>query len=78
MSAARIGDPLDEATEVGPLAQHDLRNTLRPRATNSQPAVNPLSMTRRLLIRHGPCQAPAWRRKVDRQARSRFSATAGV
>ena len=28
MSAARIGDPLDEATEVGPLARHDLRNAL--------------------------------------------------
>jgi succinate-semialdehyde dehydrogenase / glutarate-semialdehyde dehydrogenase len=28
MSAAGIGDPLDEATEVGPLARHDLRNAL--------------------------------------------------
>jgi succinate-semialdehyde dehydrogenase/glutarate-semialdehyde dehydrogenase len=28
MRAARVGDPLDEETEVGPLARHDLRNTL--------------------------------------------------
>jgi succinate-semialdehyde dehydrogenase/glutarate-semialdehyde dehydrogenase len=28
MSAAKIGDPLDNNTEVGPLARHDLRDTL--------------------------------------------------
>jgi succinate-semialdehyde dehydrogenase/glutarate-semialdehyde dehydrogenase len=28
MRAARVGDPLNEETEVGPLARHDLRNTL--------------------------------------------------
>ena len=52
-----------------------------PRVTVADSGHQPrtqLSMTRRLLIRHGPCQAPAWRPKVDRQARSRFSATAGV
>src|SRR5690606_32164179 len=28
MRAARVGDPLDEQTEVGPLARHDLRDGL--------------------------------------------------
>ena len=28
MAAAKMGDPLDEATEVGPQARHDLRDTL--------------------------------------------------
>jgi succinate-semialdehyde dehydrogenase/glutarate-semialdehyde dehydrogenase len=28
MSAAKVGDPFDESTEVGPLARHDLRDTL--------------------------------------------------
>ena len=28
MSAARMGDPLDESTEIGPQARHDLRDTL--------------------------------------------------
>lgn len=28
MSAAKVGDPLDESTEVGPLARHDLRDTV--------------------------------------------------
>jgi succinate-semialdehyde dehydrogenase / glutarate-semialdehyde dehydrogenase len=28
MSVARMGDPLDEATEIGPMARHDLRDAL--------------------------------------------------
>jgi len=35
MKAARVGDPLDEATEVGPLARHDLRDDLHRQVTQS-------------------------------------------
>ncbi|MGE5524189.1 MAG: NAD-dependent succinate-semialdehyde dehydrogenase [Rhodospirillaceae bacterium] len=35
MSAARVGDPLDMQTEVGPLARHDLRETLHKQVEES-------------------------------------------
>lgn len=35
MAAARMGDPLDEATEVGPLARHDLRAELHDQVERS-------------------------------------------
>jgi succinate-semialdehyde dehydrogenase/glutarate-semialdehyde dehydrogenase len=35
MSAARVGDPLDENTEVGPMARHDLRDDLHKQVTES-------------------------------------------
>jgi succinate-semialdehyde dehydrogenase/glutarate-semialdehyde dehydrogenase len=35
MSSARMGDPLDEKTELGPLAREDLRNELHEQVTKS-------------------------------------------
>lgn len=35
MQAAKMGDPLDEATVVGPQARHDLRNELHQQVTDS-------------------------------------------
>ena len=35
MSAVRVGDPLDENTEIGPLARHDLRDTLHRQVQES-------------------------------------------
>ncbi|HEX7091168.1 MAG TPA: NAD-dependent succinate-semialdehyde dehydrogenase [Longimicrobiales bacterium] len=35
MRAARMGDPLDEATELGPLARHDLRDGLHEQVRDS-------------------------------------------
>jgi succinate-semialdehyde dehydrogenase / glutarate-semialdehyde dehydrogenase len=35
MKARRLGDPLDEATEIGPLARHDLRDSLHDQVTRS-------------------------------------------
>ena len=35
MRAARVGDPLDEATELGPLARHDLRDGLHEQVEKS-------------------------------------------
>ena len=35
MKARRMGDPLDEATEIGPLARHDLRDDLHRQVTRS-------------------------------------------
>jgi succinate-semialdehyde dehydrogenase / glutarate-semialdehyde dehydrogenase len=35
MSAARMGDPFDDSTEVGPLARHDLRDTLHRQVETS-------------------------------------------
>lgn len=35
MAAARMGDPLDEATEVGPQARHDLRDQLHDQVVRS-------------------------------------------
>src|ERR1700687_2515740 len=35
MSAAKFGDPLSEQTELGPLARHDLRDTLTDTAQGS-------------------------------------------
>jgi succinate-semialdehyde dehydrogenase/glutarate-semialdehyde dehydrogenase len=35
MSGAKVGDPFDEATEVGPLARHDLRDTLHRQVQES-------------------------------------------
>jgi succinate-semialdehyde dehydrogenase/glutarate-semialdehyde dehydrogenase len=35
MQAARMGDPLDEATEVGPQARHDLRDQLHEQVQES-------------------------------------------
>ncbi len=35
MRAARVGDPMDEATEVGPLARHDLRDELHRQVQES-------------------------------------------
>lgn len=35
MQAARVGDPMDEATEVGPMARHDLRNELHRQVQES-------------------------------------------
>ena len=35
MRAARVGDPLDERTEVGPLARHDLRDGLHEQVQKS-------------------------------------------
>jgi succinate-semialdehyde dehydrogenase/glutarate-semialdehyde dehydrogenase len=35
MDAARMGDPLDEATEVGPQARHDLRDQLHEQVQRS-------------------------------------------
>jgi succinate-semialdehyde dehydrogenase / glutarate-semialdehyde dehydrogenase len=35
MKAKRMGDPMDEATEVGPLARHDLRDDLHRQVTQS-------------------------------------------
>jgi len=35
MRAARVGDPLDPATEIGPLARHDLRDALHRQVTAS-------------------------------------------
>ena len=35
MGAARMGDPLDETVEVGPLARHDLREALHRQVTQS-------------------------------------------
>jgi len=35
MKARRVGDPLDEGTDIGPLARHDLRDTLHRQVTES-------------------------------------------
>jgi succinate-semialdehyde dehydrogenase/glutarate-semialdehyde dehydrogenase len=35
MKEARVGDPLDETTDVGPLARHDLRDDLHVQVTRS-------------------------------------------
>lgn len=35
MAAAQLGDPLDERTEIGPLARHDLRDTLHDQVARS-------------------------------------------
>src|SRR2546425_863240 len=35
MSAAKVGDPMSEATELGPLARHDLRDALHTQVTRS-------------------------------------------
>ena len=35
MQAVRVGDPMDEATEVGPLARHDLRDELHRQVQES-------------------------------------------
>ena len=35
MKARRLGDPMDEATAIGPLARHDLRDTLHRQVTQS-------------------------------------------
>jgi succinate-semialdehyde dehydrogenase / glutarate-semialdehyde dehydrogenase len=35
MKARRMGDPMDEATDIGPLARHDLRNALHRQVTQS-------------------------------------------
>jgi succinate-semialdehyde dehydrogenase/glutarate-semialdehyde dehydrogenase len=35
MKARRVGDPMDEATEVGPLARHDLRDDLHRQVAQS-------------------------------------------
>lgn len=35
MRAARVGDPMDEGTEVGPLARHDLRDALHRQVQES-------------------------------------------
>lgn len=35
MQAARVGDPIDEATEVGPMARHDLRDELHRQVQES-------------------------------------------
>jgi succinate-semialdehyde dehydrogenase/glutarate-semialdehyde dehydrogenase len=35
MRAAKMGDPLDEATEVGPMARHDLRDDLHGQVEDS-------------------------------------------
>ena len=35
LRAARVGDPMDEQTDVGPLARHDLRDTLHRQVTDS-------------------------------------------
>lgn len=35
MQAARVGDPMDEATEVGPMARHDLRDELHRQVQES-------------------------------------------
>jgi succinate-semialdehyde dehydrogenase/glutarate-semialdehyde dehydrogenase len=35
MKARRLGDPMDEATEIGPLARHDLRDSLHDQVTRS-------------------------------------------
>src|SRR3984893_17296347 len=35
MSAARTGDPLSEDTEIGPLARHDLRDTVHRQVEGS-------------------------------------------
>ena len=35
MKARRMGDPMDEGTDIGPLARHDLRDTLHRQVTQS-------------------------------------------
>src|SRR5256885_11937679 len=35
MSAAKLGDPMSEDTELGPLARHDLRDALHSQVTRS-------------------------------------------
>lgn len=35
MQAARVGDPMDERTEIGPLARHDLRDQLHKQVQDS-------------------------------------------
>jgi succinate-semialdehyde dehydrogenase/glutarate-semialdehyde dehydrogenase len=35
MKAKRMGDPMDEGTDIGPLARHDLRDTLHRQVTQS-------------------------------------------
>ena len=35
MSAAKLGDPMSEDTELGPLARHDLRDALQTQVTRS-------------------------------------------
>jgi succinate-semialdehyde dehydrogenase / glutarate-semialdehyde dehydrogenase len=35
MSAARMGDPLSDDTEIGPLARHDLRDSVQRQVEDS-------------------------------------------
>ena len=47
MRAARVGDPLDEATEIGPLARRDLREAAATAQPNARPDTAASSSPRR-------------------------------
>jgi succinate-semialdehyde dehydrogenase/glutarate-semialdehyde dehydrogenase len=57
LAKVRIGDPLDPATELGPLARPDLAETLRDQVARTVAAG--ASVAFELPVPHGPCWAPA-------------------
>lgn len=57
LAQVRVGDPLDPATELGPLARSDLAETLRDQVARSVAAG--AIVTFELPVPMGPCWAPA-------------------
>lgn len=75
IEALKVGDPMSESTQVGPLARHDLRDELHRQVTDSVgQGAQPLLGCRPLegagayyqlsLLDHVPPQASAWREEL--------------